>query len=110
MMLFTETCELEFKGAPTGDYDDYGNPTYFPNNLAAQACWYEPRGSNEDTSEKDQQIFGYWLYLPLDAPLAAADSVKLMGISYQVIGEPGIQPGGFITPGFIKVALEKVTG
>jgi hypothetical protein len=59
--------------------------------------------------------------LPLDAPLSAADAVVLFGTvdedgdliggeDYQVVGEPGRQPGGFIVPGFIKAAVERVTG
>ena len=110
MNLMTETVTLRTRGAETGAYDDYGNPLTGPPTDATYPCWYEPRGSSEDTAAKDQQIDGYWIYLPLSAPLAGADSVLLEGVEYQVVGEPGRQPGGFITPGFIKAAVERVTG
>lgn len=110
MNLMTESVTLRSRGAPTGDYDDYGNPLYGPDVDVVSACWYEPRGSSEDTAAKDQQVYGYWVYLPLGAPLDAAGVVVLEGVEYQVVGEPGRQPGGFIVPGFIKAAVEKVTG
>ena len=110
MSMFIQSCHLRIKGAPTGDYDDYGNPTFFPPNLVPYPCWFEPRGSFEDTTEREQQIDGYWIYLPIDAPLAAADGVVLMGDDYEVIGEPGVQPGGLLVEGFIKAALERVRG
>lgn len=110
MNLMTETLTIRTKGAPTGGYDDYGNPVYGAPVDVASACWYEPRGSSEDTAAKDQQIDGYWVYLPLTAPLTASDTVVLDGNEYQVVGEPGRQPGGFIVPGFLKAAVERVRG
>lgn len=112
MNLMTETCTLVLRGEPTGDFDAYGNPTYGPGVEQESPCWYEPRGSSEDTNAKDQQIYGYWVYLPLDAPLGSADAVKLSGLpdTFQVIGETAKQPGGFIVPGFQKAAVEKVSG
>jgi len=110
MDLMTETVTIRTKGAATGEYDDYGNPTYGAPVDAVWACWYEPRGSSEDTAAKEQQIDGYWLYLPLDAPLTASSVVVLEGAEYQVYGEPGRQPGGFIVPGFLKAAVERVRG
>lgn len=110
MDLMTETVTLRFAGAPTGAYDDYGNPVKgLPTNEVWRA-WYEPRGSSEDTAAREQQVYGYWVYLPLTAPLDAADAVLIEGVAYQVVGEPGRQPGGFIVPGFIKAAVERVTG
>lgn len=106
----TETVTLRFKGAPTGDYDDFGNPVPGPSTEQAWRAWYEPRSSGEDTNAKDQQVYGYWVYLPLDAPLSGADWVVIGGVEYHVVGEPGIQPGGFIVEGFIKAAVERVTG
>lgn len=112
MNLMTETCTLVVRGAPTGDYDSYGNPVFGDPERVESPCWYEPRGSSEDTTAKDQQIYGYWVYLPLDAPLAAVDSVELSGLTdvFQVVGETAKQPGGFIVPGFQKAAVEKVSG
>lgn len=112
MSLMTETCVLRFSGGPTGGYDGYGNPVVGPSRDESWPCWFEPRGSSEDTSAKDQQVYGYWVYLPLGAPLRASDAVLLPGEegSFQVIGEVARQPGGFIVEGFQKAAVERVTG
>ena len=111
MNLMDQTLTLRFRGQTIeGEYDDYGNPVVGPPRDEEWPAWYEPRTSGEDTSAKDQQVFGYWVNLPLEAPLSAADAVVIEGIEYQVDGEPGRQPGGFIVPGFIKAAVEKVTG
>jgi hypothetical protein len=122
MNLMTEPVGLKLRGEPVaGQFDDYGNQVYGPGSVAVHYGWYEPRSSGEDTAAKDQQISGYWVNLPLDAPLEGADAVVLFGTvapdgqlvggdDYQVVGQPGRQPGGFIVPGFIKAAVERVTG
>jgi hypothetical protein len=110
MELMTETVVLRVKGAATGGFDDYGNPTYSAPSDVTSRAWYEPRGSSEDTAAKDQVVDGYWVYLPLSAPLDAADAVLIEGVAYQVVGDPGRQPGGFLVPGFLKAAVERVTG
>jgi hypothetical protein len=110
MSLMTETVLLRFRGAPTGDFDDYGNAVVGPGHDELWPAWYEPRSSGEDVAAKDQQVYGYWVYLPLAAPLSGADVVVVDGVEFQVVGEPGRQPGGFIVPGFIKAAVERVTG
>jgi hypothetical protein len=110
MDLMTETVVLRIKGGPTGEYDDYGNEVTGPPVIETWSAWYEPRSSGEDTVAKDQQVFGYWVYLPLDAPLSGADAVLIEGVPYEVDGEPGRQPGGSLVPGFIKAAVKRVTG
>lgn len=123
MQLMTEPVGLRLRGQPTGEYDDYGNPEYGPPTTPVVYGWIEPRTSGEDTNAREQQVYGYWVNLPLDAPVTAADAVVLFGIvtggdnpqmdggeEHQVIGQPGRQPGGFLVPGFIKAAVEKVTG
>lgn len=110
MSLFTATVLLRFKGEPTGGFDDYGNPIPGPARDELWPAWYEPRSSGEDVSARDQQVYGYWVYLPLAAPLSGADAVSIEGVEYQVVGEPGRQPGGFIVDGFQKAAVERVTG
>jgi hypothetical protein len=118
----TEPVGIRERGAPVPDeFDDYGNQVYGPSTTAVYYGWYEPRQSGEDTSAKEQQIDGYWVNLPLHAPLSASGAVVLFGAvgddgqlsggqEYQVVGEPGVQPGGFIVPGFIKAAVERVRG
>lgn len=118
----TEPIGLRLRGAEIpGEYDDYGNAKYSPGTTPVHFGWYEPRGSGEDAAAKDQQIDGYWIYLGLDAPLTSADAVVLFGTAqedgtlaggdeYQVVGEPGRQPGGLLVPGFIKAAVERIRG
>lgn len=122
MNLMTEPVGLKLRGAPVpGQFDDYGNAVYGPPTVSVVYGWYEPRTSGENTDAADQQVSGYWVNLPLDAPLAGADAVVLFGTvdgdgqlvggdDYQVDGQPGRQPGGFLVPGFIKAAVERVTG
>ena len=122
MNLMTEPIGLKLRGEPLpGQFDDYGNPVHGEGSVSVVYGWYEPRTSGEDTSAKDQQVSGYWLHLALDAPLSGADAVVLFGTvgddgqlvggeEYQVVGEPGRQPAGFLVPGFIKAAVERVTG
>ena len=122
MNLMTEPVGLKLRGAAVpGQFDDYGNQVYGPAAVSVVYGWYEPRTSGEDTSAKEQQVDGYWVHLPLDAPLSGADAVVLFGTvagngelvggeDFQVVGQPGRQPAGFLVPGFVKAAVEKVTG
>lgn len=117
MDLMTEPVGLKLKGERTGT-DPHGNPIYGPDTVDAWLGWIEPRGSSE--GDDDRQIYGYWVDLPLNAPLEGADAVVLFGTEqdgqivggteFQVVGEPGRQPGGLIVPGFIRAAVKKVTG
>ena len=109
MSLFTESVTLRFRGEKTGE-DDYGNDVYGPPRDESWPAWWEPRTSGEDTAAREQVTSGYWLYLPDDAPLDAADAVVLYGDEYHVDGEPGRQPGGFVVDGYIRAALTRVTG
>jgi len=44
---------------------------------------------------------------PRTSPLTLVEGT---GEEYAVVGQPGRQPGGFIVPGFIRAAVERVTG
>lgn len=136
-MLFTEQAVLRYAGQSTGAYDDLGNPVLGPPTEATWPAWWEPRTSSESQDQQDQQISGVWLYLPgsaldlaagltfhgtqpdqapgeatvlLAAPLSSADAVVLAGVEYEVDGEPGHQPGGFLVPSYQLAALRRVSG
>ena len=109
MNLFTGTAVLRSRGVVTG-VDGYGNDLYGPGSDEPWPAWWEPRTSGEDTAAREQYVSGYWLYLPLGAPLTAADVVVLAGVEYEVVGDPGAQPGGFVVEGYQLAALERVTG
>lgn len=110
-MLFTETVVLNLPGEPTEEYDDLGNKIVSPPRSEAWRAWYEiGTSSTESVDAREQQVWGYTVFLPLDAPLDAASSVTIEGVDYEVIGEPGRQPGGFIVEGYIRAAVQRVTG
>jgi hypothetical protein len=108
--LFSQTAVLRYAGGPTGDYDDYGNPTVGERHEVPTPAWWEPRTSGEQTVAQQQVTSGYWLYLPEHTDLTAVDAVILMGEEYEVDGEPGRQPGGFVIEGYVKTAVKRVTG
>lgn len=110
MSLFTETVTLRFRGDATGEWDDLGNPIFGPDVDVSAPAWYEPRTSSEAVDAREQVTWGYTLYLPLDAPLSAVDSIVIAGTDYFVKGEPGRQPGGFIVEGYQIVTVEKESG
>ena len=120
MDLMTEPVGLKRRGQPTGEYGEYGEPLYGPATTGLVYGWVEPRASGEDTNAREQQTYGYWVNLPLDTDVSGADALVLFGTpsgtevvggeEYHVVGEPGRQPGGFLVPGFIRVAVERVTG
>lgn len=107
--LFTLSLVLRKRGEKTGE-TKYGEPIYGPPVDVPSSAWWEPRTSSEDVSAKEQYVSGYWVYLPLSADVAGADVVVIDGLEYDVVGEPGRQPGGFIVDGFVKVAVERTTG
>lgn len=109
MSLFTETVTLRSRGEVTGR-DDYGNDIFGPPVESQWSAWTEPRTSGEDTNAREQYVSGFWVYLPLDAPLSGADAVVIDGDEYEVVGEPGRQPGGFTLDGFQLAAVERVSG
>lgn len=110
MSLFTETVLLRLPGADTGEKDDFGRPIIGPPTEEPWPAWYEIGTSAESTDAREQQVWGFVLYLPLDAPLTSDGVVVIDGVDYEVIGEPGRQPGGFIVEGYIRAAIEKVSG
>ena len=112
MSLFTETVTLHIPGEDTGERDDFGRPIISPPRDEESPAWYEERTSTEALDAREQRVWGYWLYLPLDAPLAAGVTVTLPvdGVEYRVVGEPGRQSGGFIVEGYIRAAIEKASG
>lgn len=113
MTLFSETVLLRTKGAVV-ERDRYGREKTAGVDVdVTHPAWFEPRGSSENVAAKEQYIEGYWLYLPVDAPMGW-DEVILGpdpgGEPYQMVGKPGYQPAGFVVEGFYRIALERVTG
>lgn len=110
MSLFTETVTIEHPGGETGEYDDLGLPETTPSYEEVVSAWYEPRSSSEDVAAKDQQVDGYWIYLPLSVTVEPQAKIQVEGDWYEVDGEPGRQPGGFIVEGYVRAALRRIRG
>lgn len=119
--LYLHRVVLRTRGAVTGK-DRYGTPTYSaPQDLEVPA-WYEFAASGEDVNAQDQRISGYWVTMPerftddqgamheVLGAVTAADAIMLEGAEYQVVGEPGHQPGGVTLSGYVKCKVERVTG
>lgn len=105
--LFSETVELLTR--QVSGRDDYGNDTY---EWVAETwpAWLEQRNGSEQQGATEQSVANMWLYLPLDAPASAVQRIRYDGRTWEIDGEPGRQPGGFVVEGYQVVALRKVTG
>lgn len=112
MTLFTETVTLIKRGEKIGE-DKYGRPEYGPPTRVDSPAWFERAGANEeDTRGREQYVTGYTLYLPVAADLRGSDAVALPGVpgEFQVDGEVGYQPAGFVVEGYQVAALQRVEG
>lgn len=111
MSLFSETVVLVKRGEKIGT-DRYGRPEYGPSTRTTSPAWFEPGTATEDIAAREQYVSGYKLYLPVDADLTGSDAVELPGVhgEFQVDGEVGYQPGGFVVEGYQVAALQRVEG
>jgi len=105
--LFTETVALRSRQA-TGD-DGLGNTTYEWVEVNSPA-WVEigqgtEVGDRRETSEATSTV-----YLPLGTEVAAVSQLRWNGQLWEVVGEPGVQPGGFVVDGYTKIGIRRVTG
>lgn len=110
LRMFTEEITLVTRGTPTGDYDLDGKPIYGPDRRDRVPAWYEPRTGSENVDAKDQNVWGYWVYVPLNTDMSAFDHIEIDGLAYDVDGEPGRQPGGVLVEGYILFAAMRTTG
>lgn len=110
MSLFTETVTIEHPGGENGEFDDLGRPVVEPPREETVSAWYEPRSSSEDVAARDQQNYGYWVYMPRVTVVEPQARIRLEGEWFEVDGEPGRSPGGFELGGYLSVAVRRVTG
>jgi len=130
MDMMTEPVGLIRRGAETGEFDDYGNPVYTPPSTALVYGWVEFAESSEDDTVGEQRTQGYLVAMPTGTDVEAVDSVILHGDvaeivaddgtvlradlvggeTYRVVGEPQIQAGGFILPGYVRIRASRVEG
>lgn len=109
--LFSQWCAIERRGVETGR-DRYNQPIYGPAEVAEVPCWWEPVSTTEDIAAAEQYTLMINLYLPPQyrPVIEGCDAVTVHGRTYQVVGRPQVQPGGFVVDGYVKVLLEEVTG
>lgn len=105
--LFTETVALENRQVV--GRDDYGNDVYEWVETASPA-WLQQSNGQESTDAREQSVANMLLFLPLGAEISATSRVRWGGARWEVFGDPGRQPGGFIVAGYQVVAIKKVTG
>lgn len=109
MSLFTETVGLRSR-QKTGT-DDLNNDVY---EWVEKPCpaWVELRQGVENTDARESSTANSWVFLPLETPLpvSAVSEVRWLGDVWQVSGDPGVQPGGFVVDGYRQLAITKATG
>lgn len=110
MSLFTEQILIEHPGEDTGEADAAGRPIVGDPVQITVEGWYEPRSSSEDVVAKEQQTDGYWVYVLRGTDMTAQSRVFIEGDWYEVDGEPGRTPDGFLLGGYLSVAVRRVQG
>lgn len=107
MALFTETVTLRTR-TKTGK-DALGNAIYEWAEVDSPA-WVETRQGTETTDARESSTANSWVFLPDGAPVKAVSQVRWRGELWDVDGEPGIQPGGFVVEGYVQIAIKRVSG
>lgn len=110
--LFSTSAVLVRRGEPIGK-DRYGRPIYGDSPLRTPTvAWFEPSSASEDSTVREQFTRAYTLYVPLDVEVSGVDVVELAGLpgEYQIVGEPLMQPSGFVVDGYWRMVVERVTG
>ena len=109
MSLFTEVVGL--RSRQKVGTDELNNDTYDWVEEPSPA-WLELRQGTENTDARESSTSNQWLYLPLETPVPveAVSQVRWRGQLWDVSGDPGMQPGGFVVEGYQQLALTKVTG
>lgn len=97
--------------------DSYGNDVPgTPTEIPVAGCGVSPRdstgsASNEITDARDTVISGLTLYAPYGTDIRATDKIRVAGVMYEVVGQPGSFRSPFTaSTGPVVVALELVTG
>ena len=111
MSLFTTSVTLVARGLQIGR-DEHGRPVYGPPTRTQHPAWFEPASQDEDIQQGEQYQSTYRLFVPLDVDVTGADAVELPGLAgeFELIGDPGLQPGGFVVEGYQIATVRKVRG
>lgn len=107
MSLFTETVGLRSR-SKVGT-DDLNNDVYDWVETPSPA-WVEMGQGTEDTDRRETSEITNTVYLPLEAQVSAVSQVRWNATLWEVVGDPGVQPGGFVVEGYQKLGIKKVSG
>lgn len=107
--LFTETVTL-LSREKTG-VDELNNAVY-DWVQADSPAWVETGPGTENTQARESSTATSTMYLPLETllPVTAVGKVVWRGKEWEIAGEVGEQPGGFVVDGYQVAALQRVTG
>lgn len=107
--LFTETVGL--RSRQVVGTDDLNNDILDWVEEPSPA-WVEIGVGTEQTDQRETSDATSTVYLPLVTPLelTAVSEVRWNGKLWQVVGEPGLQPGGFSVEGYQKLGIKRVVG
>lgn len=70
-----------------GPEDQYGNPTESASTRTIK-CWLHQTEASEDSLPSGVDSEDYTLYTHATADISAADRIQVLGVSYEVSGEP----------------------
>lgn len=107
MSLFTETVEVG-NMTVTG-HDDYNNDIEGVAWTSSPA-WLEQTNSTENRDKQEQTTANMRLYVPLSTPIDNTSMVRWDGFEWDVNGEPGRQPGGFVVEGYQVALISRTKG
>lgn len=105
--LFTETVKLRSR-AKVGQ-DGLNNDVYDWVEKPSPA-WVEIGQGTENDDRRETSEATSTVYLPLEAEVTAVSQVVWNGQLWDIVGDPGVQPGGFVVDGYLKLGIKRVTG
>jgi len=105
--LFTETVGL--RSRQKVGLDELNNDVYDWVEVDSPA-WVEIGQGSENDDRRETSEVTSTVYLPLEAEVTAVSEVRWGGRLWQVVGDPGVQPGGFVVEGYKRLGIKRVTG
>lgn len=112
MSLMTERITLHLRAQQVGT-DPFGEPLYGdPEEVSGIPAWWEPAGSTEDLTDREQITESYWVYTG-DYRLQASSEVTLHSVGRDIrceLSPPQPTPAGFELDGFVRALATRTAG
>ena len=109
--VVTEQITIHKPGAPTGEYDELGNPIFStPTSTLSDGWGVEPVQATENQETFGAApVTGYRLYNPVVVSVAVTDEVTVRGDRCKVVGQPAVWESLYGTDlGGVVVSVERV--